>query len=161
MALTSYLGDRYHVRGPLLISNALIALIGLPIMGFAHSPHTRYFGVFLLTAGSNANIPVALAYQANNVRGQWKRALTSALFVGFVRSSPSKFWRMGMLIPGFAGRDRMCEWRHHISSTGRTAVHSRHYSLYCLQLSGCGVGVGVELVVCEAESKGREGIDNL
>ncbi|KAL8686939.1 MAG: hypothetical protein Q9218_006756, partial [Villophora microphyllina] len=43
----------------------------------------RYFGVFLLTAGSNANVPTALAYQANNIRGQWTRAFSSALFVGF------------------------------------------------------------------------------
>ncbi|KAL8769018.1 MAG: hypothetical protein Q9209_004935 [Squamulea sp. 1 TL-2023] len=81
MVASAYLGDYYHVRGPILIINALIALIGLPIMGFASSNAARYFGVFLVTAGTNANIPTALAYQANNVRGQWKRALTSALFV--------------------------------------------------------------------------------
>ena len=83
MALSAYLGDHYHVRGPILIANSLIALIGLPIMGFAASSGARYFGVFLVTAGTNANIPVALAYQANNTRGQWKRAFCSALFVAF------------------------------------------------------------------------------
>ncbi|KAL8813286.1 MAG: hypothetical protein Q9223_007077, partial [Gallowayella weberi] len=81
MALSAYLGDRFHVRGPILVCNALIALVGLPIMGFATSSNVRYFGVFLVTAGSNANIPTSLAYQANNVRGQWKRALCSAMFV--------------------------------------------------------------------------------
>ncbi|KAL8694366.1 MAG: hypothetical protein Q9224_003582, partial [Gallowayella concinna] len=81
MALSAYLGDRFHIRGPILVANALIALIGLPIMGFAASSNVRYFGVFLVTAGANANIPTALAYQANNVRGQWKRALCSAMFV--------------------------------------------------------------------------------
>ena len=83
MILSAYLGDHYHIRGPILIFNALIALIGLPIMGFASSSGARYFGVFLVTAGTNANIPTTLAYQANNVRGQWKRALCSALFVAF------------------------------------------------------------------------------
>lgn len=83
MIISAYLGDRFHVRGPILIANSLIALVGLPIMGFAASNGARYFGVFLVTAGTNANIPTALAYQANNVRGQWKRALTSALFVAF------------------------------------------------------------------------------
>ncbi|CAL8574751.1 hypothetical protein XPA_000704 [Xanthoria parietina] len=82
MVTSAYLGDRFHVRGPILIFNSLVALVGLPIMGFASSSSARYFGVFLVTAGTNANIPTALAYQANNVRGQWKRALTSALFVG-------------------------------------------------------------------------------
>ena len=83
MTASAYLGDRFHVRGPILIANSLIALIGLPIMGFATSSSARYFGVFLVTAGTNANIPTSLAYQANNVRGQWKRALASALFVAF------------------------------------------------------------------------------
>ena len=83
MTVSAYLGDRFHMRGPILIANSLIALVGLPIMGFASSNGARYFGVFLVTAGTNANIPTALAYQANNVRGQWKRALTSALFVAF------------------------------------------------------------------------------
>ncbi|KAL9596320.1 MAG: hypothetical protein Q9219_005874 [cf. Caloplaca sp. 3 TL-2023] len=83
MALSAYIGDHYHIRGPILIANALLALVGLPVMGFATSSGARYFGVFLLTAGVNANIPVALAYQANNVRGQWKRAFCSAMFVGF------------------------------------------------------------------------------
>ena len=83
MILSAYYGDRFHMRGPILIANSLIALVGLPIMGFASSSGVRYFGVFLVTAGTNANIPTALAYQANNVRGQWKRALCSALFVAF------------------------------------------------------------------------------
>lgn len=83
MMVCAYVGDRYHVRGPILIANSLIALVGLPIMGFASSSGARYFGVFLVTAGVSANIPTALAYQANNVRGQWKRALCSALFVAF------------------------------------------------------------------------------
>ncbi|KAI4193895.1 MAG: hypothetical protein LQ350_008092 [Teloschistes chrysophthalmus] len=80
---SAYFGDRYHVRGPVIIINCLIALIGLPIMSFAKSNGVRYFGVFLLTAGSNANVPTSLAYQANNIRGQWTRAFSSALFVGF------------------------------------------------------------------------------
>ena len=42
----------------------------------------RYFGVFFATAGSNANIPCVLTYQANNIRGQWKRAFCSATLVG-------------------------------------------------------------------------------
>ena len=83
MVISAYYGDRYHLRAPVLIANALLALIGLPIMGFAHASGVRYFGVFILTAGVNANIPVVLAYQANNVRGQWKRAFCSALFVAF------------------------------------------------------------------------------
>ncbi|KAI1842680.1 hypothetical protein JX265_002715 [Neoarthrinium moseri] len=78
-----WLGDKYHVRGPIIMGNMLLCLIGLPIMGWHPNSSVRYFGVFLVTAGANSNVPSALAYQANNIRGQWKRALCSATFVGF------------------------------------------------------------------------------
>ncbi|KAJ6005487.1 hypothetical protein N7451_003431 [Penicillium sp. IBT 35674x] len=62
-------GDKYHTRGLILVGNALLCIIGLPVMGFAKGNATRYAGVFLTVAGSNANVPALLAYQANNVRG--------------------------------------------------------------------------------------------
>ncbi|KAF2017694.1 major facilitator superfamily transporter [Aaosphaeria arxii CBS 175.79] len=83
MYTTGYLGDKYKIRGPIIIFNMVLCLIGLPIMGFAKSPAVRYFGVFLTTAGANSNVPAAMAYQANNIRGQWKRAFCSATLVGF------------------------------------------------------------------------------
>ncbi|KAK5572331.1 hypothetical protein LTR43_002063 [Exophiala xenobiotica] len=83
MFATSWAGDRWRMRGPVLIFNCLICFVGLPLMGFVKSSGVRYFGVFLTTAGVNANIPAAMAYQANNIRGQWKRAFASATLVGF------------------------------------------------------------------------------
>ncbi|KAK6086450.1 phthalate transporter [Seiridium cupressi] len=80
---TGWLGDRYHIRGPIIIINMLLCLIGTPIMGWHPNPSVRYFGIFLVTAGANSNVPAALSYQANNIRGQWKRAFCSATFVGF------------------------------------------------------------------------------
>ncbi|KAF2753132.1 major facilitator superfamily transporter [Pseudovirgaria hyperparasitica] len=80
---TGYVGDRFKIRGPLILFNMLLCLIGLPIMGFHSSPAVRYFGVFLVTAGANANVPSVMSYQANNIRGQWKRAFCSATLVGF------------------------------------------------------------------------------
>lgn len=82
MFLMGWLGDKYHVRGPIIICNMVLCLIGLPIMGWHSNPAVRYFGVFLVTAGANSNIPSAMAYQANNIRGQWKRAFCSATLVG-------------------------------------------------------------------------------
>jgi MFS family permease len=38
--------------------------------------------VFLTTAGANSNVPAVMSYQANNIRGQWKRAFCSATLVG-------------------------------------------------------------------------------
>lgn len=62
--------------------NAIIGLIGLPLLGFAKTPAVRYFGVFLATTGPQANIPCMMSFQANNIRGQWKRAFSSATMVG-------------------------------------------------------------------------------
>ncbi|KAK0725386.1 major facilitator superfamily domain-containing protein [Lasiosphaeris hirsuta] len=80
---TSWVGDKYHLRGPIIIFNMLLVIIGLPIMGFHSNANVRYFGVFLVTAGANSNVPAAMSYQANNIRGQWKRAFCSATFVSF------------------------------------------------------------------------------
>ena len=82
MWATSWAGDKYRLRGPILVLNSVITLIGLPIMGFASSAGVRYFGVFITTAGTNANIPASMAYQANNIRGQWTHAFASASLVG-------------------------------------------------------------------------------
>jgi hypothetical protein len=71
-----------RIRSVWVIANGVLALIGLPLMGFGKSVAVRYFGVFLATAAANANVPCILTWQANNIRGQWKRALCSATLVG-------------------------------------------------------------------------------
>lgn len=83
MVACGYIGDRYHIRGPLIILNAVISLVGAIIVAYCQASGVRYFGLFLLAAGSNANVPTGMAYQANNVHGQWARAFGSATIVGF------------------------------------------------------------------------------
>jgi len=83
MWLTGYIGDKHHIRGPIIIFNMLLCIIGLPIVGWTHNNNFRYFGIFLVTAGANANVPTVMTYQANNIRGHWKRAFCSATLVGF------------------------------------------------------------------------------
>ncbi|EMD63738.1 hypothetical protein GGP41_005623 [Bipolaris sorokiniana] len=78
----AWAGDKYQIRSPWVIANGVLALIGLPMMGFSSNTGVRYFGVFLATAAANANVPCILTWQANNIRGQWKRALCSATLVG-------------------------------------------------------------------------------
>ncbi|ETI20026.1 hypothetical protein G647_09041 [Cladophialophora carrionii CBS 160.54] len=108
MYTVAWAGDKYHVRGPLMLLNTAILLIGLPLLGYAKNVGARYFGVFLATTGCNANIPCIMAWQANNIRGQWKRALCSATLVGFggiggiigstvFRQQDSPAYRPGML----------------------------------------------------------------
>merc|ERR1712098_565258 len=74
----AWFGDKWHIRSPFILANGILALIGLPLLGFASNVGVRYFGVFLATTAANANVPCVLTWQANNIRGQWKRALCSA-----------------------------------------------------------------------------------
>ncbi|KAI1434389.1 major facilitator superfamily domain-containing protein [Xylaria sp. CBS 124048] len=83
MYAVGWLGDRFRMRGPIVVINMVVALIGLPLLGWHPDPKVRYFGSFLLVAGANSNVPASLAYQATNIRGQWKRAFASATWVGF------------------------------------------------------------------------------
>jgi len=82
MFVQAYYGDKWHLRGPIIAGNALLGILGLGLLGYSHNNGVRYFGVFLATTSANANCPALLTYQANNIRGQWKRALTSATLIG-------------------------------------------------------------------------------
>jgi cyanate permease len=66
----SWAADRYQMRAPFIILQALIGIVGLMIVAYAKNNDARYFGIFMGLAGANANIPTALAWQANNIRGQ-------------------------------------------------------------------------------------------
>lgn len=82
MFVTSYFGDKYRVRGPILVFNSILTLIGLPLMvsnstspsdmawasikqyqGFAKGNGPRLVGCFFTTMGANSNVPAAMAYQ--------------------------------------------------------------------------------------------------
>jgi len=82
MVIEAYYGDKWHIRGPIVVFNCAIGILGLGLLGYLHNDGVRYFGVFLATIACNANCPALLTYQANNVRGQWKRAFTSATLIG-------------------------------------------------------------------------------
>ncbi|KAM0322578.1 hypothetical protein ACHAQA_009425 [Verticillium albo-atrum] len=77
MHTVGWLGDKYRVRGPFLAGMMLLSITGTSLMGFHRQSGFRYFGVFLTAAGTTSAVPVTMAYQANNIRGQWKRAFSS------------------------------------------------------------------------------------
>lgn len=66
----SWAADKYKMRAPFIIINAIVGIIGMMIVAYAKNGEARYFGIFMGLAGANANIPTALAWQANNIRGQ-------------------------------------------------------------------------------------------
>ncbi len=83
MYFIAFYADRYKNRCIGIIVNACLCILGLGLLGLMKNNGVRYFGVFLATMGANTNIPTILTYQANNIRGQWKRAFCSATLVGF------------------------------------------------------------------------------
>ncbi|KAG8913415.1 hypothetical protein FRC01_004557, partial [Tulasnella sp. 417] len=79
--VVAYFSDKTVKRGPYLAFNALLGVIGFPMLAYCEGNAPRYIGTFLALAGSSANMPGVLAWQANNVIGQSKRAYSSALSI--------------------------------------------------------------------------------
>ncbi|KAB8237969.1 major facilitator superfamily domain-containing protein [Aspergillus alliaceus] len=77
---TSFVGDTYRLRGPMITFNALCLIAGFLMFGLPTSTHVtvRYIGTFLATGAYVSNWAALNAFMANNVAGQWKRATTAA-----------------------------------------------------------------------------------
>jgi MFS family permease len=82
MFTIAYIGDRFETRGPLIIFNCIVAIVGVSMMAFLTLARDRYAGVFLGVAAANTNVPSILSYMHNNIVGQTKRAISSALLIG-------------------------------------------------------------------------------
>lgn len=81
MYIQGWIGDKYHTRGPIILWNSLQGICGLCLMVWVDSAAVQYFGIFLVTAAAQSTLPCVMAYQANNICGQWKRAFASATLV--------------------------------------------------------------------------------
>jgi MFS family permease len=78
----AYVGDKFLIRAPIIMAQALLTIIGLSMTAFSTTVSVRYAGVFLGLAGGNSNVASILGYMQNNIAGQTKRAFTSALVIG-------------------------------------------------------------------------------
>ncbi|KAG6988854.1 hypothetical protein G7Y79_00069g096460 [Physcia stellaris] len=76
--LSSRIGDRYRLRAPIIFFNSLCLIAGFAMLGFANQVAVRYIGTFLATGAYISNWAALNSYQANNITGQWKRAVTAA-----------------------------------------------------------------------------------
>ncbi|KAJ7227937.1 major facilitator superfamily domain-containing protein [Mycena rebaudengoi] len=79
----AYVSDKLRRRAIFIVLNSLVCMTGLFIMSFAGKIGPRYFGAFLAIGGCQSNVPALLAYQANNILTYSKRAVTSAVVIGF------------------------------------------------------------------------------
>lgn len=81
--LSSLVGDRFQLRGPIIIFNSICLIIGFCMLGFTDQVTVRYIGTYLATGAYVANWAAMATYQANNIVGQWKRVWTAALVTAF------------------------------------------------------------------------------
>ncbi|EXJ56331.1 uncharacterized protein A1O5_12598 [Cladophialophora psammophila CBS 110553] len=81
MFIAAYIGDRFMIRGPIIVFNAIWTIVGVVMMGYAKTNSVRYVGVFLGLAPYNASIPAIFSYQHNNIVGQSKRAIGAAVMI--------------------------------------------------------------------------------
>lgn len=82
MFTTAWVADHYRRRGIIIIFNCSVAVVGVAMMAWAGNSASRYAGVFLGVAGANSNVPSLLSYMHNNIVGQMKRSIASALLIG-------------------------------------------------------------------------------
>lgn len=76
--LSSWIGDKYRLRGPVISFNSLCLIAGFGMLGFADQVIVRYVGTYLATGAYVSNWAALNSYQASNITGQWKRAVTAA-----------------------------------------------------------------------------------
>jgi preprotein translocase subunit Sec61beta len=79
----AYLSERYKKRAPFAIASSTLAIIGYIILMTNKHPTKRpgvsYLGTFFAAAGIYPSTALALAWPANNVSGQTKRAVVGAM----------------------------------------------------------------------------------
>ncbi|KAK7902508.1 hypothetical protein LTR67_002154 [Exophiala xenobiotica] len=81
-ALTiSWAADKYRIRGPFILMHCVLGIVGLCMIGFLDPPTPRYIGSFLGECGTNGLIVTGLAWGQNNVRGDAKRSVATAIQV--------------------------------------------------------------------------------
>jgi MFS family permease len=81
--LSSLVGDRFQLRGPVIVFNCITLIIGFCMLGFSDQVTVRYIGTYLATGAYVANWAAMATYQANNIVGQWKRVFTAAAVTAF------------------------------------------------------------------------------
>ena len=81
--ISSLIGDKYQLRGPIITFNSVCLIVGFCMLGFSDQVTVRYIGTYLATGAYVANWAGMATYQANNIVGQWKRVFTAAAVTAF------------------------------------------------------------------------------
>jgi MFS family permease len=81
--IISYFSDKAKSRGPFIIFNTLMVVVGLALVGYVVNNKVRYFGIFLAVAAANVNIPMTIGFSSNNIVGNGRRAVGTAVQTGW------------------------------------------------------------------------------
>ncbi|KAF2874879.1 major facilitator superfamily domain-containing protein [Massariosphaeria phaeospora] len=81
--LSSYVGDKFQLRGLVITFNSICLIAGFCMLGFTDQVAVRYIGTYLATGAYVANWAAMATYQSNNIVGQWKRVFTAAAVTAF------------------------------------------------------------------------------
>lgn len=81
--ITSHFSDRYRIRWPFMVGQSLVCVVGGLIILYGKLSGVRYFGIYLMTWGVNANIPGTLAYASSSTAEVRKKGVTSGAIISF------------------------------------------------------------------------------
>ncbi|KAJ9636493.1 uncharacterized protein PV06_01539 [Exophiala oligosperma] len=79
MVFCAWLGDKLRTRGPIMVVNSAIFIVGIVMIGWCTNTNARYAGTFIGQIGMTGNIPNIWAYAQNNLIGQKKKGLCLAM----------------------------------------------------------------------------------
>ena len=77
------LADRMRMRGPIIVGQNILVIVGLLLTAYSTGTGPRYLGICVGLTGTHGNVPAILSYQSNNIRNNSKRSVGTALQVGF------------------------------------------------------------------------------
>jgi len=73
------LAEKTKLRAPFIIASSSLAIIGFIILIASHKPAVSYGGTVLAVSGAYCSAAMVAGWPANNVSGQTKRAVASAV----------------------------------------------------------------------------------
>lgn len=73
------LSEKYHRRAPFILTTSSFAIVGYIILLSSHRPAVSYVGTIFAAGGIYPSVALVLAWPANNVGGQTKRAVANAM----------------------------------------------------------------------------------
>lgn len=58
--ISSFVGDRYQLRGAVVVFNCACTIVGFGMLGFSKYDAVRYVGTYLATGGYVSNVCISL-----------------------------------------------------------------------------------------------------